>query len=311
MGTIHDLILQHGRDEAKRIAGAESHSLVDLAASVLADENQGMGVTYSGFCLTSLPHKKLQNDQRWVREQGRVSLLVEPGFERRRDGTFSAVGVPFGAKARLILIYLQTEALKNRSREVELGRSMNCWLDKLGIEAGGSTYKAVSDQANRISLCRLTFYWAGEHGDTGFQKENIVSSGIHLKSSDSIQDSFWRSSVLLSDTFYSALTKHPVPVLETAIKNLSSSSMAIDVYVWLAYRLHVLTKSQTVSWPSLFSQFGAGYQHLWAFKPKFKPVLDLALAVYPEAIVTSSDDGVILHPSPPPIPERALNALVR
>ena len=310
MGTIHNLILQHGREEARRIAGPDSYPLIDLAASVLADENQGLGVTYSGFCLTSLPHKRLNNDERWVREQGRVSLLVEPGLERKRDGSFVSIGVPYGAKARLILIYLQTEALRNRSREVELGRSMNDWLGRLGIEAGGSTYKAVQEQANRISLCRLTFYWSGDH-DSGFQKENIVTSGINLSSRDSNQDSLWKSSVLLSETFYSALTNHPVPVLETAIKMLSSSSMSIDIYVWLAYRLHVLTKPQPISWPSLFAQFGAGFGQLWSFKPKFKTVLEQALAVYPEAIVSHSDQGIILHPSPSPIPKKALAALSR
>lgn len=310
MGTIHNLILKHGREEARRIAGPNSSQLVDLAACVLADESQDFGVTYSGFCLTSLPHKRLNDDQRWVREQGRVSLLVEPGCERRRDGTFVPIGVPFGAKARLILIYLQTEALRNRSREVELGKSMNDWLGRLGIEAGGSTYRAVQEQANRISLCRLTFYWSGDQS-SGFQKENIVTSGINMSSRDSIQDSLWKSTVLLSETFFNALTQHPVPVLESAIKSLSSSSMSIDVYIWLAYRLHILSKPQPISWPALFAQFGGGFGHIWSFKPKFKVVLDQALAVYQDANVTLSDDGIILHPSPPPVPKKALAALSR
>jgi hypothetical protein len=30
-------------------------ALVDIAAEVMADENQRIGINYTGFCLTSLP----------------------------------------------------------------------------------------------------------------------------------------------------------------------------------------------------------------------------------------------------------------
>jgi hypothetical protein len=33
--------------------------LVDIAADVMADESQRIGISYTGFCLTSLPHKRL------------------------------------------------------------------------------------------------------------------------------------------------------------------------------------------------------------------------------------------------------------
>jgi RNA-directed DNA polymerase len=59
--------------------------------------------------------------------------------------------------ARLILLYLQTEAVRSNNPEVELGRSMHAWLARMGIPAGGKNYKLVSEQARRISACRLTF----------------------------------------------------------------------------------------------------------------------------------------------------------
>jgi len=34
---------------------------------------------------------------------------------------------------------------------------------------------------------------------------------------------------------------HPVPIEENAIAMIANNSMAIDVYCWLAYRLHSLT----------------------------------------------------------------------
>ena len=45
--------------------------------------------------------------------------------------------------------------------------------------------------------------------------------------------------------------------------------MAIDVYIWLAYRLHALRRDVEVSWPALHAQFGAGFGQLRHFRPQF------------------------------------------
>ena len=59
-------------------------SLVDIAAEVMADENQRIGISYTGFCLTSLPHKRLPDDQTWEKKGHRVTLWVEPGRMKTR-----------------------------------------------------------------------------------------------------------------------------------------------------------------------------------------------------------------------------------
>lgn len=304
MGDVHQLIMTHGRREARNLVDPKRASVVDVAAAVLEDESNALGITYSGFCLTSLPHRKLAPDAEWRRDQGRVTLLVEPGKERKRDGSLMPVGVPYGAKARLILLYLQTRAIQDNSREIELGRSMNDWLDRMGVSAGGSTYKAVQEQATRINLCRLTFFW-DKDGAEGFAKENIVNGGIRLRDDDG-QGTLWRETVQLSETFFAALKRSPVPIWEPAIRHIGGCSMAIDVYVWLAYRLHVLRDPIPVTWKALFTQFGGGYKELKHFKPEFRVALDLALAVYEAARVEFSDTGVLLYPSPPPVPERKI-----
>jgi hypothetical protein len=58
----------------------------------------------------------------------------------------------------VILVYLQTEAVKTRSREVVFGTSMNAWLTAMGIPVGGKTYQIVREQSRRISRCRLMFF---------------------------------------------------------------------------------------------------------------------------------------------------------
>jgi hypothetical protein len=81
--------------------------------------------------------------------------------------------------------------------------------------------------------------------------------------------------------------------------------MAIDLYIWLAYRLHVLSAPLTITWPALHGQFGEGYKEVRFFRRDVLPSLRLALAVYPEARVGIDEKkGLTLLPSPPPVPDR-------
>src|SRR5690348_13867928 len=106
---VRRLVLVHGRDEARRLVDPERRTLVDIAASVMGDEGSRIGISYSGFCLTGLPHKRLADDQPWVKRGHKVTLTVEPGLTRASArGQPRLYGVPYGARARMILLYLQT-----------------------------------------------------------------------------------------------------------------------------------------------------------------------------------------------------------
>ena len=65
-----------------------------------------------------------------------------------------------------------------------------------------------------------------------------------------IEPSLWQERVLLNEEFYRALREHPVPVSEAALRAIGPRSMVIDIYIWLAYRLHALRRDVEVSWQS-------------------------------------------------------------
>nr|WP_264185826.1 replication protein RepA [Roseicella aerolata] len=110
----------------------------------------------------------------------------------------------------------------------------------------------------------------------------------------------------LSEGFFEQLRKHPVPLEEAAIKALSNNAPALDVYLWLAYRLHALKGNRLVPWGALKAQFGTGFSKLYHFKNKFPGTLALATAVYPAAKVEITEEGVVLNPSRPPVTPRLL-----
>lgn len=312
MAQIHQLITQVGREQAKALEkNSERSSLVDVAAAVLEEERQGLGITYSGFALTALPHRRLPDEQPWERRGHRIRLLIEPGRLPVRNGGFKLYGVPYGSRARMILLYLQTRAIQTDSREVELGRSMHEWLDRMGLSVGGQTYRDIREQASRIAACNLTFAWDDANG-MGFEKDSIVKGGVHFSmEGNASQNRLWEDRVCLSEAFFRELKAHPVPIWEPALRYIQNNSTSIDIYIWLAYRLHSLSRSTTLTWPAVFEQFGAGYSRLRDFRKRFIEALHLALAVYPEARIDISETGLVLHPSAPPIPERKMTQLVR
>jgi hypothetical protein len=309
VGTLHNLVLDVGREEALRRVDAEERYLVRIAADVLTDEANEIGVTYSGFCQAALPHKRLPAQEPWVRRNDQITLMVEPGRLLRPDAAEpNMMGVPYGSRARLILLYLQTRAVRLGSREVELGRSMRDWLQRMGIPHGGKSYAEVRDQAARLSTCKLTFYYAAAKGRMGFSNERIVDDGLLMlddEPSDGRQGSLFIERVRLSESFYAALRKHPVPIWEPALRHIQNNSMALDLYVWLAYRLHVLQRPTPVHWGALHAQFGGGFKAIRHFRPTFLSNLRLALATYPDARVHEYEEGVVLHPSRPPVAKLA------
>jgi replication initiator protein len=305
---VRQLVLLHGRDAAREMVEPDAVPLVRIASEVLGDDRGRSGYSYSGLCLTSLPHRKLAEDAAWERTVGPLTLIIEPGRIKIGAGPSRLLGVPYGARARLILIYLQTQAVLTQSREVSLGRSMREWMGRLGLSVGGETAAGLREQARRIATCSMRFSWetgkAGETGSTMMTNERIIRSGLFFhdgQGGDSRQESLFEDRVLLDIEFFEQLRRHPVPLRDAAIQQLKDSSTALDVYVWLAYRLHHLERRTPISWRDMFEQFGGAYRHMWAWKPRFITSLGEAVAAYPEAMVDVEDSHVMLHPSPPPI----------
>lgn len=296
MAEVHRIIMRQGVDEARRLATTKhERNMVEAAYRVLSEDAEKMGFTYSGFALTSLPHKP-QSEDKWIREGHQLTLVLESGTDR----SGKSMGLPYGSYARFILLFLQTEAIRTGSREIELGRSMRVWLGSMGLSIGGTTYKLVNEQARRISGCRLTFF-TDKSGREFRRNGGFVDGAISMYDVAGDQPSLWQERVLLNEEFYLALREHPVPVSEAALRAIGPRSMVIDVYIWLAYRLHSLRKEVEVSWPALHAQFGAGWDLIRKFRAHFIESLGLALAAYPDARVSIGDKGVVLRPSRPAI----------
>lgn len=296
MAEVHQLILRQGIEEARRQAVTKHDRLVvEAAYQALSEEAEKLGFSYSGFALTSLPHKP-QREGVWRREGHAITLVLQSGVDR----SGKLLGLPYGSYARYILLFLQSQAVKTGSREIELGRSMRVWLGSMGLSIGGTTYRLVSEQARRISGCTLTFY-ADQGKAELMRRGGFVDGAITMTDVIGDQPGLWQERVLLNEEFYRALWEHPVPLAESALRAIGPRSMVIDTYIWLCYRLHAIHREVEIGWAALHGQFGAGYGRLRDFRTDFIRGLELAVAAYPDARVATGDRGVTLYPSRPAI----------
>jgi hypothetical protein len=306
------LVRDHGLEEAMRMAtaiGATSHEIRSLRmaqAGLLADI-QNPAFTYSAFSMTSLHNKRPENElDPWTKDSPQVTLTVKPGanpFFSGRDVDAPLVGVPFGPSARLVLIYLSTIAVRDNTRSIRLDGSMRQWIERMGFQSqGGRIYASVREQLLRIASCHLRFKWHTVAGHA-WDDDKFIKSGFSflINERDPRQPYMFEEEIILGETFYGELQKHAVPLDERAIRALSNNSVAMDAYIWLAFRLHHLDGPLHITWGDLHRQHGANYTRLRKFKEKFVDTMALVKGVYERAEFTLTDSGIILYPSPPPI----------
>ena len=118
------------------------------------------------------------------------------------------------------------------------------------------------------------------------------------------QAALWKSIITLGERFYQEIIRAPIPVDMRALRALKRSPLALDVYLWLTYRMFYLRKPTMVRWESLSYQFGADYKVLRQFKAAFLRELKKVMLIYSEVRVRPEVTGLLIAPSKPHISAR-------
>jgi hypothetical protein len=208
-----------------------------------------------------------------------------------------------------VLYHLNAEALRTQSPVLELEDSLTAFVKRtLGLDAGGRNIRTVKDQLSRLSAS--DFRIGTSKDDRSLTIKGTIVEGFELWTPrDAKQRMLWPSTIQFSSRYFESLMKHAVPLNETAIARLSHNAMALDVYTWLAQRLHRVdeTKGEVgVPWTGLHEQFGHGYERLRDFRRVFQRTLRQVKAVYPESKFELTRAGMTLRHSRSPIGKRLL-----
>ena len=320
MTRISDQLDMLGFDETMRRATGEGATpreqarirrRVETTHEMLSElpSDNDLSFLHSGLCQTSLPHSRPAVDHDpWARRSGRFSLMVQPGLIDGPTGP-RYVGVPYGPKARLILIHLQTEGLK--SRTVNMGASLSAFLRSLGLAVTGGqrgTIAAVREQSLRIARCNFTMQWTegdGQSERTMISDARIVDR-LELWQADG---GTWADTVELSPHFHAHLKEHAVPLDKRGLAHLSGNSLGLDLYALMAYRLPRLDRSVHIRWTALQQQIGSNEGSMKSLAQRVREAMPDVITAYPQANVEIGPYGMTLKPSLAAVPKTQVRGM--
>ena len=285
----------------------QQRRLTDSSVAISSTPPERIDFLHSVQCQIGIPYRNPGDHVReWDRKQGNASLRIEAGSAiDPATGDFVKLGLPYGEKPRLVLIHLATEAVRTGSPVVNVEESMTAFARSLGLETNGQQLRSLKDQLARLAASTVRMGVVEEGRAVQVQAQFVSTFDLWFpKQTD--QRVFWPSTVRLSEEYFQSLGQHAVPLDHRAVAALASSSLALDVYSWLAPRLYRVptNKPQFIGWQQLYEQFGQGFARIRDFRRKFLQTLRHVAAVYPTANLSADDGGLTLSHSPPPIAPR-------
>lgn len=278
--------------------------LIETAGLLAETEKQSVTFQHSILCQTCLPYRDPGDDVRtWERLNGTAHLKVLAGEAMHpEEKRLVPLGLPFGPKPRLVLAHVNAEALRTDSPEIEIEDSLTAFVKRLKLAGHGRNMRTIKDQLARLSAASVRLGMIRD-GRALTVNSQIVTAFDLWFPKDERQRVLWPTTVRLSLDYFESLKAHAVPLDELALSALSHSAMALDLYAWLAQRLHRIPKPhrQFIPWPALKDQFGPDFERLRKFREKYIQALRQVSAVYPAAKIEVTDQGLFLYTSPPPI----------
>ena len=279
--------------------------VINAAEEIMgAPDADEMAFLHSVLAQCGLPYRN-PNTRDYMRQNGRATLIVTAGHLLDQDTRKPVLqGVPYGAKPRLLMLHLCTEAVRNKSATISIADSMSAFMRDLGLQVTGGkkgTIGTFKEQLNRLAAARMQMIMDfGDRGTTLNPAPLIKQFDVWFPD-DARQRVLWPSEVTLSGEFFESLQRHALPLDTRAIRALQHSARALDIYTWLTHRLPRVTKTTKVSWAALHAQFGPDVSDNRTFRRQFTKAMRQALAVYPTAKVDSVEGGIELRKSPPAI----------
>ncbi len=279
--------------ETKQIIPPNIDKVIAESLAIEAEEAKkagALGYMARALVQATMPHKRVLGNE-FMRKNGAFTLsILSP----------SSTGLPYGTKPRLVLAFVSTEAIRTKSKEIILGNSLSDFMRRLDLTPTGGKWGSIpmlKNQVNRLFSSTVSFQYNGIPNVSASGGFKIASKTILFwDSKNPGQTSLWESAVTLTQEFYDEIVNNPVPIDMRALEALKDSSMAIDIYCWLTYRMSYLKRTTKIPWDNLAVQFGSEYSTTRSFKWNFLKQLRKVLIVYNPSI-DEDRKGLILKPS--------------
>lgn len=285
----------------------QQNKLLDVGAEIASTKQdeygEFMSFTHAVLCQVGLPRAKT-DAREFMRKSGDAWVNVQAGWLDEGKGPVQQP-IPYGAMPRLALAWVSSYAKRFGTREIPIGDSAAEFLRLMGMESEGRRYATLRKQMHALAACRLQLGFKGRT----FNGQPVEQFDAWLSNGHAEQRTLWPGVMMLSESYFNSLMDSAVPLDNRALHALKGSALALDVYAWLAHRLHRIEGRPVIlHWKSLREQFAQEYQGKDPdkdFKKQFLPVLRNVQVVYPQAKIKQVTGGLMLMASPPPIPKKS------
>ena len=240
----------------------------------------------------TLPHSAVEGSE-FTRVNGRTRVtLLAPARQ----------GLPYGTYPRLILMHLTTFALRSSMRTIPASESFNGFLRMMGIGDDGGPRGASTRARQQFERLRHTSF--NLRGFKGRKVENIPILD------DSERFGRERLLVVLGERFFKLAQGHSIPLDLAVVQRLRRSPLALDLYVWMTYRVATVERETTVPWASLMAQFGAEYRHQRQFRWKLKASLKRVKQEWPGLQAEPKPRGLRITPGAPSVLDSGIRQML-
>jgi hypothetical protein len=250
--------------------------------------------------------------------------VIQSGYD---DKTGEHIGLPYGTIPRLLLFWLVTEANYKKNlpdltdkqrRHIDLGRSLAAFMRAVGLnpETGGGKRgdaRRLRVQMLRLFSSRITFQGTAEAEEAKgkiFRDMSVATEyDLWWDVKTPEQGTLFHSYLDLGEKFYEAITTMPVPFDLRALRMLSRSPLALDLYALLAYQAFGIVTNkrppQFVSWSVLMRQLGTEISTPKNFKAKVQKELRKVRLAYPGLAVETIPGGLSISANRLAVPRKA------
>lgn len=270
----------------------------DVLSEPFSDENRYF--MHSVLATCGLPYKKPPDGESdYINEYGRSSLVVQAGYLKDHSGKMVKQGLPYGPKARLLLLHICTLALRQNTNDIEVSDSMSAFIREMGFEVTGGkrgTIAQFKEQLHRLAAARMQIgLWRGD-STTTISTQPIEAFEVWLPTHPD-QKMLWNTRLIMDEKFFRTLKQHALPVDMRTMRAFAHSAKQIDMVLWLFSRLNQLEKPIAINWATLKAQFGRDIQSRdrkfrQSFAEDWKAIQD----VYPQLRSHLTETGIVLNP---------------
>lgn len=296
--------VQAERDQLERMSPGERRRRIARAKLDDAPDRDALRHIHSVLAICALPLTRQALEVRsYERRQGRMSLVVHAGQLKSPQGETVMQPLPYGSRARLLMLHLCSEAVRQGSPTIHIEDSLSAFIRAMGFPVTGGangTLNAFKAQLTALAACRLQIgMWDG----TRARNINAVPfSELDVwMPTDPDQRMLWPSTVTFSLDFFASLQAHALPVNVEAVRAFAGSARKLDLMFWLGYRLHTLRKPLVVSWAALQEQFGEGFARERAFRAQLGDELNQISELFPKLPAKLDDNGLTIAPAGPEV----------